>query len=60
MCLYSLSYVLLSLYVKMADGCHGDAEVGPNLLIKANKHPTFRLLSASGSDLILIDRPEFT
>lgn len=43
MCLYSLSYVLLSLYVKMADGCHGDAEVGPNLLIKANKHPTFRL-----------------
>lgn len=39
----SLSYVLLSLCVKMADGCHGDAEVGPNLLIKANKHPTFRL-----------------
>lgn len=37
-----------------------DAEVGPNLLIKANKHPHFQVLSALGSDLILIDRPEFT
>lgn len=37
-----------------------DAEIGPNLLIKANKHPHFQALSALGSDLILIDRPEFT